>query len=140
MARRATIIGETIDINGEGWDVRERRPTLHGFDVLLGWPQKVPRGPGGGSPRVILTEPLACYLAANCHNPLMVNLPIGHSTVKRLRKLLDLNWYTDNDQWWYDRRGDLMSMTLEAFCAKHGKTPSAASHWRKFFRQGPIRK
>lgn len=43
MAREAHIIGEAVDIHGTRWDVRERRPTNHGFWVELGWPQGVPR-------------------------------------------------------------------------------------------------
>lgn len=46
MSRRAQIIGETIDIFGVCWDVRERRPTKHGWDVFIGWPQGEP-APGG---------------------------------------------------------------------------------------------
>lgn len=133
MARQATIIGQAEDITGEVWDVRESRPTPHGFAVLLGWPQSVQRGPGGGSPRAILTPHLADYLAAHCHAPAAIDLPIGRTTVKRLRKALGQDWYLDNEQWWRDRKEDLLSMTLDDFCARHGKTPGAASRWRAMF-------
>lgn len=133
MARQATIIGQAEDINGEVWDVREARPTPHGFAVLLGWPQTLQRGPGGGGPRAILTGDLACYLAAHCQAPSGIDLPIGRGAVKRLRKLLDLNWQLDNAQWWHDHKTDLLASTLDDFCQRHGKSQGAASQWRAVF-------
>jgi hypothetical protein len=36
MARNAYIIGKSVDIHGRTWEIRERRSTRHGFDVLIG--------------------------------------------------------------------------------------------------------
>lgn len=133
MARQATIIGQVEDINGEVWDVREARPTPHGFAVLLGWPQSIQRGQGGGGVRVILTPHIADYLAAHCHAPNKIDLPISGTTIKRLRKLLGQDWTLDNEQWWHDHKADLLSSTLTDFCQHHGKSQGAASQWRAVF-------
>ncbi|GAB7024737.1 hypothetical protein [Salidesulfovibrio brasiliensis] len=133
MARRATIIGQAEDISGEAWDVRESRPTPHGFAVLLGWPHSTQRGQGGGGVRVILTPNLADYLAAHCHHPVGIDLPLSRNAVKRLRKMLDLDWTLDNEQWWHDHKADLLASTLADFCERHGKSLGAASQWRAVF-------
>lgn len=133
MARRATIISQTEDITGEVWDVRESRPTPHGFAVLLGWPRSTQRGQGGGGVRVILTPHLADYLATHCYAPTTIDLPIGRTTVKRLRKALGQEWILDNEQWWHDHKADLLASTLDDFCKRHGKSQGAASQWRAVF-------
>jgi hypothetical protein len=101
--------------------------------VLLGWPRSVQRGPGGGSPRAILTPRLADYLAAHCHAPATIDLPISRTTIKRLRKLLGQDWTLDNEQWWHDHKADLLASTLAQFCQRHGKSQGAASQWRAVF-------
>jgi hypothetical protein len=126
MARSAEIVGTATDWIGRGWDVRERRPTAHGFDVLVGWPQDAPRGRGGRGVAVILTPEIAHYLASTRQRDL--DLPIGLTAAKRMRRELDVSWSWD--AWWSDRRNDLLSMTLEAFCAKHGCSIGAASQRR----------
>jgi hypothetical protein len=133
MARHATIIGQVEDVFGAAWDVREARPTPHGFAVLLGWPLSAPRGQGGGGPRVIPTAHLADYLCAHRQRPARVALPIGRTAVKRLRKLLDHDWLLDNDQWWHDHSAELLASTLAEFCARHDRSQGAASQWRTTF-------
>lgn len=96
MAREAHIIGEAGDIHGTRWDVRERRPTNHGFWVELGWPQGVPRGRGGHGVSTILTPPLAHYLRQT--RPRDIDLPIAHTTRARLRRELGAVW--DYEAWW----------------------------------------
>lgn len=126
MARVAEIICTVDDVHGVSWDVRERRSTLHGFDVLLGWPSSAQRGRGGQGPAVIPTAALAEYLAVTRLRS--VELPIGTSTAKRVRAGLGLRW--DWDAWWASRADDLRSMTLETFCARHGCSLGAASQRR----------
>ena len=59
MGRKAIILSVEQDWEGNDWDIRERRPTKHGWSVLLGWPSGYPRGRGGiGGPSAILTQPL----------------------------------------------------------------------------------
>lgn len=126
MARKAQIIGQATDYAGVRWDVRETRPTAHGFDILIGWPQGEPRGRGGRGVAAILSVELARYLAET--RPRDIDLPIGRTTFKRLRSELGLAWSWD--AWWADRVDDLLSMTLEAFCARHGCSIGAASQRR----------
>lgn len=126
MSRKAEIIGTATDWLGGGWDVRERRPTPHGWDILLGWPQDAPRGRGTRGVAVVLTAELAEYLSATRQRD--IDLPIGMTAAKRLRREIGVTWSWD--AWWAERREDLLSMTLEAFCAKHGCSVGAASQRR----------
>lgn len=117
-------IGLIRDAIGESYLVVELRPTAHGFDLALGWPEDMS---GPGNPRVILTMPLIEYLTAT--RPRDVALPISRSTIKKLRNDLSLRWSWDD--WWAARADDLGSMTLEAFCARHGCSMGAASQRRR---------
>lgn len=126
MARHADIIGTATDHAGQVWDVRERRSTQHGFDVLIGWPQGEPRGRGGRGVAVIVSAELAHYLIETRQRD--IDLPIGLTAAKRLRHELGVTWSWD--AWWAARSADLHSMTLEAFCARHGCSIGAASQRR----------
>lgn len=126
MARKAQIIGQATDYAGVEWDVRERRPTAHSFDVLVGWPRGEPRGKGGRGVATIITPELARYLTDTRLRD--IALPIGHATVKRLRAEIGVAWSWDD--WWAARANDLRSMTLQAFCDKHGCSMGAASQRR----------
>jgi len=130
MARQAEIIAQATDYAGNGWDVRERRPTAHGFDVLIGWPHGEARGRGGRGVAVILTAELARYLSATRQRD--IDLPIGLTASKRLRGALGVSWSWDD--WWAARQEDLLSMTLEAFCQRHGCSMGAASQRRAAMR------
>jgi len=88
MARTARIIGQTTDVFGQLWEVRERRPAPHGWLVEIGWPLGHARGRGGRGVTIILTQPLAEYLTAT--RPRAIRLPIGGTAVKRLRARLGL--------------------------------------------------
>lgn len=126
MARHADIIGDALDVSGILWQVHEARPTKHGFDVLIGWPDGEPRGRGGRGVATIITPALARYLTATRLRD--VDLPLGRTAVKRLRADLGLKWsYAD---WWAERQDDLRTLTLEAFCALHGCSIGAASMHR----------
>jgi len=126
MARRAQIIGHATDYAGIEWDVRERRPTAHSFDVLIGWPKDEPRGRGGRGVAAIITAELAQYLLDT--RPRDVDLPLGGTTVKRMRRDLGLRWSWDD--WWSDRTCDLQTMTLQEFCDKHGCSIGSVSQRR----------
>lgn len=128
-ATRDSIAVDMIDdATGETWLVAEYRQTEHGFCLALGWPMEMA---GPGNPRVILTLPLIEYLEAT--RPRDVILPIGRTTIKRLRSDLGLRWSWD--AWWAVREADLTTMTLEQFCARHGCSMGAASQRRAMHRQ-----
>lgn len=133
MGRKAQVIGQATDAQGAVWDVRERRASGHGWDILIGWPHGEPRGRGCGGVKAILTAELARYLIDT--RPRDVALPIGLTTIKRLRHDLGLSWSWD--AWWQDRATDLQSMTLEQFCARHGCSIGAASQRRQQMRDSP---
>ncbi len=94
---------------------------------MIGWPHGEPRGQGGRGVAVILTVELARYLIDT--RPREIDLPIGLTAAKRLRRVLGVSWSWDD--WWQARSGDLLSMTLEAFAARHGCSTGAASQRRK---------
>jgi DNA-binding CsgD family transcriptional regulator len=132
MARQASIIGQVEDIDGVLYDVRERRPTEYGWDICLGWPQGVVRGKGGaGGPRVILTRELVAYLECQKATTKRVDLPIGVTAIKRLRRLLGFNWCLDRAQWWEDRADDLVSLTVSRFAEKHDVSIGAVADARR---------
>lgn len=126
MARKATIIGTATDWSGDLWDVRESRPTVHDFDLLLGWPQSAARGRGGRGVAIILTVELADYLS--CTRLFAVDLPCGRNAIKRMRADIGVRWVASD--WWGARLPDLASLTLEQFCTRHGCSMGAASQWR----------
>lgn len=120
MAEEATIIGKATDIWGDAWDVREARPTDHGFDVLLGWPIGIPRGKGGsGGPRLIVTPELAAYMESRRYPARGVHLPIARTTIKRLRGILGHQWYVDHTEWWAERADELADTPAELFAKRH---------------------
>jgi hypothetical protein len=132
MGRKARIIGQAVDVFDVEFDVREKRSTVHGFDLLIGWPVGQ-RGPGYGGPKVILTPELAAHLERFRHEPSALNLPIGAGAVKRIRALLGHHWMHDRAIWWEERLPEMLDMTIEDFAAKHGVCMGAVSQWRTRF-------
>jgi hypothetical protein len=126
LARQAEILCQATDHAGNPWDVRETRPTAHGFEVMIGWPQGEARGQGGRGVAVILTAELARYLVETRQRD--IDLPIGLTAAKRLRRELGVSWSWD--AWWQARQEDLQAMTLQAFCERHGCSMGAASQRR----------
>lgn len=122
--RESQAIDHIEDVFGRAWLVRDHRPTGHGFDIATGWPDE----PGRQGATVIVTPALAEYLTAT-ERLRDVDLPIGQSTIKRLRASLDLRF--DSDAWWAERAADLTSLTLEQFCARHRCSMGAASQRRR---------
>lgn len=116
-------IDEIEDVYDDRWLVVEYRPAPNGFAVAIGWPAETRRG----GPRTIMTAALAEYLQG-VERPRDIDLPIGRSTIKRLRAELDLRY--DHDAWWAAREADLRSMTLDAFATRHNCSAGAASQRR----------
>ncbi|MHB9291307.1 hypothetical protein Holit_00381 [Hollandina sp. SP2] len=131
MSRYAIIMYHIRDWQKCLWDVKEERPTVHSWPFLVGWPTDIPRGPGGGAPKVILTKDIKDYLDTMRFQSCLIDLPIGDTTIKRLRRELGHNWYKDRPIWWEKRKEDLRTMTLEKFFEKHGCSSGAASQARK---------
>lgn len=131
MARHATVIGEIADVWGDVWDVREYRPTPHGFPVAFGWPNGIPRGAGGsGGPRVIVTTELARHFEAHRLAPIHLAVPIGNTAVKRIRRLLGHHRQIDSAAWWEDRSSDLADLTIDQFAKRHSVSMGAVANAR----------
>jgi hypothetical protein len=132
MARTATLIGKAKDAWGDMWDVRESRPTAHGFDILIGWPEGL-RGKGFGGPRAIATPQLLAYMELHSldRDGSIYDLPVGRTTVRRLRRLMGMNYYEASYDWWIERMPDLALMDGVEFARLHGVHGAAVSIWRK---------
>jgi hypothetical protein len=135
MARQAVILYRIRDYRGLSYDVREERDTPHGWPVLIGWPSDIERGRGCGGPGVIITDQLKAYLETMRYDFGLISLPISGTSIRKLRRILGHHRYRDRPLWWAQRQSDLMSMTLEQFCAAHGCSIGAASQARKKYRE-----
>lgn len=121
--RADRAIDHIDDIHGQPWFVWEYRPTSHGFAVAIGRAD----APGQSGSVAILTPALAEYLQS-VERPRDVILPVGRTTITRLRAALRLSF--DWDAWWAARADDLASLTLAEFCARHRCSMGAASQRR----------
>jgi transposase/uncharacterized protein YerC len=119
--------GQALDIWGDPWVVSEARATRHRFDILFGRPPNS----GRRGPAVIVTEPLAAHLAAHRHTPGQLALPIGNTTIKRLRRLLGFHWRIDRAEWWERRVDDLATLTTGAFAERHAVSAGAVVQARQ---------
>lgn len=117
-----------IDNFGDIWIVRESRATNHNFELYLGRPLEA-SGPMGAA--VILTSELVKHLSAHRHNPKNLDLPIGETTIKRLRSTLGFNRYQDLEIWWLERVVDLERLTIADFAARHKVSAGAISQAHK---------
>lgn len=132
QSRAKPIIGQTVDHEGRTWDVTEVRPTVHGFDLLLGWPEDLDRGLGRGRSRVILTTELV-ELITSSDKSQDIDLP---AEVQHIRKRLGLTkpnkpHLSRPVQWWLERMRDMLSLTTTDFAAKHGVSNAYVCKWRK---------
>lgn len=116
------------DIFGQTWLVTEARETPLGFDVLVGRPHP----PSRQGATVILTDDLAEAIDAMRDTPADLDgvLPIGRTTIKRLRKAMGYHWRADRLDWYLDRLDDLATMTGVEFAQRHGVSEATASIWR----------
>jgi hypothetical protein len=96
-ARHVPTSGVVEDIYGMEFDVRERRPTKYGFEVLFGWPAGTVSRARAPRRRVIITKELAAYMESMKSRPSEIDLPLGeNSAVTRIRKFLGLTKETKN--------------------------------------------
>ncbi|HXC24993.1 MAG TPA: hypothetical protein VNU46_03690 [Gemmatimonadaceae bacterium] len=115
------------DVWGDGWTVRERRPTPYGFAIMLGRPYP-PQGRCGGmwGQVVIVTPRFAAWVRANAQRPHIHPIPISLNSYRRIRRALGVDrqaWTEKRLAWWIDRVGDLGTLTAAEFVAKHGDKP-----------------
>jgi hypothetical protein len=130
---KCPILGETRDVNGYLWDIRDIRATKHGFDLYFGTPNDHGAHRVCGNRRtMIVTEPLANFWYDNRlkGDGFLFDLPAGRSTVKRARRKLGLNFVDDRTEFWADRFDDLGSLSVREFAARHDVSQDVASHWR----------
>jgi hypothetical protein len=139
MARTALLIGHTRDVFGQAWDVREERPTAHGFPLRFGWPclddGEPQRGKGYGGPRLIPTRALYRYWwrLGMRRDGSIYDLPVGKTAIKRLRRMLGLNMYDLHRHWWMERIAELHDLSCTAFATKYELDLSTVSEARKEF-------
>jgi len=128
MGRHAKIIDRIQDAWGDWWDVREYRQRKGCITVALGWPANQPRGRGGcGGVRAIITPELKTLLERRREDRPWPKLAIGKCAHQRLRRILGIDGYIERQAWWLSRIDDLLSLTQEAFAAKHGVSTSRVS-------------
>ncbi len=132
MARIAIIIGYCRDYSGYPFDVREVRRTGLGFDVLIGWPEGA-RGKGMGGPQIILTRALRNYILNTflARGKAARALPISYTALKRLRRIIGLDYYSEVSAWWIEKSPELASSTLTDFAAKYDLNLGTVSEWNK---------
>jgi hypothetical protein len=120
-----TVIGTTVDVDGQRWAVHERRPTTHGFTVELGWLDGNVPGPGvrSGRARVIPTPDLADYLRQTPFRT--VNLPLSPATVSHLRVALGTDKRSQYRQRWQAREADIDYLSVREFAQQHGVSLAA---------------
>lgn len=115
------ILGQLRDVEGTVWDIRDVRPTKHGFDLMFG-NKTLDHGPNWiGLPRLICTKELYDFWDQNRvkGEGFLFSLPAGRTTLKRLRKRYRFNFDNDVDKLWQDRLEDLKSMKPRDFAKKY---------------------
>jgi hypothetical protein len=127
------IVGETKDVDGYRWDIRDIRTTRHGFDLYFGTPNN-DHGAyrEGGNRALILTEALLSFWQENRlkGHGFLFDLPAGRTTLKRARRKLGLNFLDDRAEFWMDRVEDLGSLSVREFSARHEVGKDVTSSWR----------
>ena len=131
--KRKTPSGEQFrDFEGALFNVRQIRNTKHGFDLLFGRP--VPRqGVYNGPTHLIATRQLVDFWKANRtnHEGVIMDLPAGWTTLKRMRRRLGINYFDDVSRFWLDRIGELETLTPREFAARHDIHPDAVFDARR---------
>jgi hypothetical protein len=121
--RKYPRLGEVTDFYGEPWDIRQIRPTRHGFDLLYG-SRVSERDLTGGLLRLIPTRELRDFWHTNRAktNAVTYDLPAGRTTLKRARQRFGFNHLDDMTEFWTERIVDLDRLSPREFAAKHGVT------------------
>jgi hypothetical protein len=132
--RRSEVV--TIkDALGLEWDIKEARPTKHGFDLYYGKRKNATAYDVGGPNRLIYTNELKAFWerCSPRHDGTIFDLPAGRTTLKRARVALGFNWDRDSERFWRKHRHDLETLSPREFEKKHKDheiTGSRMSFWR----------
>jgi hypothetical protein len=121
MKSERPALCQVQDVEGACWDVHDARATKYGFDLLFGKPVTRLAIYRCGLPRLIATKPLADFWEANRikRDGVIFDLPAGRTTLKRVRRRLGFNWLDDNTQFWETHIGELKTLTVREFAARH---------------------
>ena len=127
------VIGETRDVDGHLWYVRQVRETKHGFDLLFGSPESRVEPFPTRLPRLIPTQSLQNFWEANKtrHDSTLYDLPAGRSTLKRVRRRLGFNVEKDRSKYWKKHINDLRVLTAPQAAAKHEMNGCVVRHVRR---------
>jgi hypothetical protein len=114
------VLYQVRDVDNDLWDVRDVRPTKHGFDLLYG--SRVYRltshrnGPG-----LIVTKQLFDYWEANKtkRDGVLFDLPGGRTTLKRARSRCGFNHNRDLKNYWTEHIPELQTLSAREFAARH---------------------
>jgi hypothetical protein len=122
------------DVEGNLWDVRDARATKHGFDLLFGKPASRLAPDNGGPNRLIATKELCDFWEANRLNRatgVILDLPAGRTTLKRVRRRLGFNCLDDLCEFWTERMDDLATLKPREFAALHDVSVPVVVHSRR---------
>ena len=114
------------------WLVDEARPTVHGFAIYLGRPREM-TGPMGKE--TIITAELAAHFEKMRRLPGAMDIPLGKTTITRIRSVLGHHRYQDAELWWLERLTDLHEMTTADFCVRHRVSAGSVSQARQHYLQ-----
>ncbi len=109
--RAKRILYRVVDCFGDLWDVTESLPTEYSWNILAGYPSakgerpKVIKGPA----RIILTPELRACLEEFRMKRGKVNLPLGSTTICKLRRKLGMNYWNDCKAWWKETKNTEIS-------------------------------
>jgi hypothetical protein len=129
------VIGQVRDVENDIWDVRDIRPTKHGFDLLYGSPVHRLANDSGGALRLIVTRELADYWEVNRtkHDGVLFDLPAGRTTLKRARNRQGFNYNQDAKNYWNEHIRDLETLPAREVAARHNVDVKVASERRRQF-------
>ena len=96
------IVFQCADCFGRTWNVTQSIPTEHGWNLLAGYPvlNGAPIQGIKGPPKTILTPELCAYLETFRMKRGKVRLPLGSTSICKLRRQLGMNYWNDCKKWW----------------------------------------
>lgn len=105
------------DAFGLEWEIKEARPTKHGFDIYYGKRRYTSSRERGGVNFLIYTDDLKTFWTKHSlrHDGILFDLPAGRTTLKRARKALGFNWDDDSVKFWNQHKADLQNLKPEVF-------------------------
>lgn len=115
------IIGQTRDVEGRWWWIRDVRPTKHGFDLLCGSLISRTTPHPTGFPGAIPTQPLIDFWDANSRKRdcTVYDLPVGSTNLMYTRRRYGFEVHSATDIFYRERIDDLRTLAPSEFAAKH---------------------